>query len=247
MTDTWGTFPARMGDHQAFVDFNHSFAEIAEGDPRTSLFSVRVALAHPTPDGLPAGDELSELARVDELLDAAVLARGGVQVGRITVDGNRDVLFYVPFDEETAADIVDDAAERTTYALEYAYQDDPDKAIYWQTLYPTDDDWQIIRDMRVLDALHRQGDVSDARRRVLHWASFAEPDDAHHFADWAESKGYLVDSVAPNEDGKTAVRFAHDGTMALADITGHTLAISREARSLGGEYEGWETSVEQAG
>lgn len=247
MTDAWGTFPARMGDHQAFISFNHGFAEIAKSDPRTSLLSVRVALADPTPEGLPGSDEFAGLAQVEDLLDAAVAAKNGVQVGRITVDGNQDFLFYVPFDEEAAAEIVDSLAERTTYALQYAYQDDPDKETYWRTLYPTDDDWQLMRDMRVLEALRRQGDVSDVSRRVIHWAYFPEPSDAHQFADWAESKGYLVESVAPTEDGKSAVRFAHQGTTALADITRHTLEINTEARALGGEYDGWETSVEQAG
>ncbi|MGR3907682.1 DUF695 domain-containing protein [Burkholderia sp. SR8] len=247
MTDAWGTFPARMGDHQAFISFNHGFAEIAKSDPRTSLLSVRVALADPTPEGLPGSDEFAGLAQVEDLLDAAVAAKNGVQVGRITVDGNQDFLFYVPFDEEAAAEIVDSLAERTTYALQYAYQDDPDKETYWRTLYPTDDDWQLMRDMRVLEALRRQGDVSDVSRRVMHWAYFPEPSDAHQFADWAESKGYLVESVAPTEDGKSAVRFAHQGTTALADITRHTLEINTEARALGGEYDGWETSVEQAG
>ncbi|MBU9555541.1 DUF695 domain-containing protein [Burkholderia multivorans] len=246
MTDTWGTFPARMGDHQAFIGFNESFAEIAEDDPRTALLSVRVDIARPTPDGLPAADELAGLAKVDDLLDAAVLAQGGVMIGHITVDGHRDLLFYVPFDEETAAAVVDDAAERTTYELQYAYQDDPDKETYWRTLYPTDDDRRIMLDMQVLDALRRTGDASDVRRRVLHWASFREPDDAHHFADWAEAKGYEIDSVAPDEDGNSVVRFMHDGTMALADITGHTVAIDREVRSLGGRYGGWETNVEDA-
>ena len=247
MTDAWGTFPARMGDHQAFISFNHSFAEVAENDPRTSLLSVRVALAHPTPDGLPSGDEFADLTKIEDLLDAAVIAKNGVQVGRVTVDGNQDFLFYVPFDEEAAAEIVDSLAEQTTYALQYAYQDDPDKETYWRTLYPTADDWQLMRDMRVLDALRQKGDVSDTSRRVMHWAYFPEPSDAHQFADWAESRGYLVESVAPTEDGKSAVRFAHEGTMALADVTRHTLAINREVRSLGGEYDGWETSVEQAG
>ncbi|KVN43229.1 hypothetical protein WT12_25925 [Burkholderia territorii] len=247
MTDAWGTFPARMGDHQAFISFNHGFAEIAESDPRTSLLSVRVTLEHPTPDGLPSSDEFAGLTKIEDLLDAAVTAKNGVQVGRITVDGNQDFLFYVPFDEEAAAGIVDSLAEHTTYALQYAYQDDPDKETYWRTLYPTDDDWQLMRDMRVLDALRQKGDMSDVSRRVMHWAYFAEPSDAHQFADWAESKGYLVESVAPTEDGKSAVRFAHEGTMVLADITHHTLEINREVRSLGGEYDGWETSVEHAG
>lgn len=80
----------------------------------------------------------------------------------------------------------------------------------------------------------------------MHWAYFADPSDAHQFADWAEANGYLVESVAPTEDGQSAVRFAHEGTMMLADITRHTLAIDREARAFAGRYDGWETSVEQA-
>lgn len=35
--------------------------------------------------------------------------------------------------------------------------------------------------------------------------------------------------------------------MTLADITHHTIALNREVRALGGDYDGWETSVEQAG
>ena len=80
MSDAWGTFPARMGDHQAFISFNQGFAEIAEGDPRTSLLSVRVPFAHPTPEGLPTGDEFADLAKIEDLLDATITAKGGVQV-----------------------------------------------------------------------------------------------------------------------------------------------------------------------
>ncbi|MCA3843963.1 MAG: ribonuclease E inhibitor RraB, partial [Burkholderia sp.] len=101
--------------------------------------------------------------------------------------------------------------------------------------------------MRVLDALRQQGDVGDVSRRVMHWAYFPDPSDAHQFADWAEAKGYPVESVAPTEDGKSAVRFSHEGATTLADITRHTLVINREVRALGGDYDGWETSVEQAG
>lgn len=246
MTDAWGTFPARMGDHQAFISFNEQYAQNAENDPRTSLLSVRVTLARPSADGLPTGDEFAELTRIEDLLNAAIAEKDGVQVGRIAVDGHQDFLFYVPFDEATAAELVDSLADRTAYALEYAHQDDPHKDAYWQTLYPTDEDRLLMRDMRVLKVLRQKGDAGDVTRRVMHWVYFADPSDAHQFADWAEANGYLVESVAPTEDGQSAVRFAHEGTMMLADITRHTLAIDREARAFAGRYDGWETSVEQA-
>ncbi len=38
----------------------------------------------------------------------------------------------------------------------------------------------------------------------------------------------------------------HEGTMELEDITHHTIAINRKVRELGGDYDGWETTIERS-
>ncbi|BCM07126.1 hypothetical protein MAFF241647_14830 [Ralstonia solanacearum] len=243
MADAWETFPAQMGDYRAFIAFNDSYAQIARTDPRTSLFRVRVAFKHPTPEGMPPEGEFPELRNVLNLLSAAVAAEGGIHVGRLTAKGCRHFYFYVALSEEKVLDIFDSVAAQTPYELAYAYQEDPDKGGYWKNLYPTADDWQMIRDIRVLDALKDKGDISDVTRPVSHWAYFPGQNEAQQFADWASENRYNVHAVAVTDDKKVEVRFTHDGTMELEEITHHTIIINRQARALGGNYDGWETRV----
>lgn len=244
--DAWEVFPSQTGDHRALVSFNKSYAQIAEKDSRSSLFRVRVEFKHPTPKGWPPAEEFPELSKVEDSLEAAVAANGGTQVGRITVDGHREFYFYAAFPEKTAQDIVKSVAARATYKLQYVYQRDPAKEGYWKNLYPTADDQQVIGDMHVLDSLRQQGDVSAVSRRVTHWAYFPKQGEAQQFADWANANAYKVSSVAQTADKrKVGVRFTHVGTTELEDITHHTIDINRKARTLGGDYDGWETSVER--
>lgn len=246
MADAWETFPAQMAEHLAYVSFNKGYAEIANKDPRTSVLQVRLGFKRPTPQGMPTNEEFPDVAHVEDLLDASVVAEGGLEVGRLTVDGHRIFYFYASFPEKKAKDIVTSIAARTSYQLQYSFQADPAKQVYWKELYPSADDWQVIGDLRVLDSLRQQGDISATRRQVSHWAYFPARGDAQQFADWANVHYYKVNAVEPTDDKKkVVVRFTHEGTMELADITGHTIAINRKARELGGNYDGWETSVER--
>ena len=87
--------------------------------------------------------------------------------------------------------------------------------------------------------------ISDVSRPVSHWAYFSGQQEAQQFADWASANGYNVNSVAVTDDKMNVlVRFTHEGAMELEDITHHTIIINRQARALGGDYDGWETHVE---
>lgn len=246
MADAWETFPAQMGEHLAYVSFNKSYAEIAKRDPRIYLFQVRLQFKQPTPQGMPTGDEFPDIARVEDLLDALIASEGGLEVGRLTVKGYRTFYFYVPFQEQKAKEIVASVSGRATYQLQYAVEEDQTKDAFWKELYPSTDDWQVIADLKVLAALRAQGDVAETPREVAHWTYFPSQSEARQFADWAKLNFYAVNSIESTDDGKrVVVRFTHKGTMALADITHHTITINRKVRELGGDYDGWESSVER--
>jgi len=95
----------------------------------------------------------------------------------------------------------------------------------------------------VIDALQKHGDDGTASRRVNHWAYFPSKAAAEKFSRWAQERGYALDSGNPTEGGKFSVRFGHEGTVQLADITSHTIALRRRASELGGDYDGWEARV----
>lgn len=235
-----------MGDHRAFITYNHGYGEIAEKDKRDFLLKVRVKFNNPTPSGMPTNEEFAALSSVDDKLDDALSKLGAVYVGRITVDGQRHFFFYVDTSEHALSESIEKVSIATTYKLQYSYKHDPKKEGYWNDLYPTADDWQVIQDLKVLDSLRKNGDVPTTAREVLHWAYFPEKTDADHFGEWAKANNFNLISIEPSADKKmVAVRFSHLGTMALEDITHRTIAINRKAKELHGDYDGWETSIEK--
>jgi hypothetical protein len=243
VADGWHTFPAQMGAHRAFITFNEGYARLADEDPNDILLKVRVEIKAPTDSGLPTNDEFPALAALDERLEETFASNAGAYVGRLTVDGQRYFYFYVTCSEDFASQAIGRIAEETSYHLTYIYEEDQAKDGYWKELYPTDDDWQMIKDLRVLDTLREQGDDEHANREVSHWAYFPERQAAEQFADWLTAGGYRVRTVEPRSS-QTEVRFTHVGTMRLEDITHHTITLGRKASELNGDYDGWETSVE---
>jgi len=102
---------------------------------------------------------------------------------------------------------------------------------------------QVISDLEVLKVLWKEGDKGTASRQIDHWAYFPSSAAAQQFSQWVQARGYRLDQVDTTDDEKFCVRFFHVGTCELAEISSHTLALRRSASELGGEYDGWETSV----
>lgn len=246
MLDAWYTFPAQMGDHRAFITYNHGYAEISKKDKRDFLLKVRVKIKNPTPAGMPTNEEFPVLSALDEKLDESLAEKGSVYVGRITVDGYRHFYFYLDIAEQTVSDTLEKVANATSYKLQHSYKHDPEKEGYWNDLYPTKDDWQVIQDMKVLDALKEGGDNPKKPREVFHWAYFPDKKVANSFGEWVEANDYKLISIElADEKNMMKVRFSHVGTMVLDDITRHTIGINRKATEMNGDYDGWETSIEQ--
>lgn len=246
MLDVWHTFPTQMGDHLAFITYNESYSNIAETDKRDYLLKIRVEIKKPTPTGMPTDAEFPALSALDEKLDDGLGKKGAVYVGRNTTEGHRYFYYYVDFSEQLASDTIELASKNTAYKPQYAYEHDPEKGGYWDELYPTDDDRQVIEDLKVLDVLKANGDKEEMQREIFHWAYFPDMKIANSFVEWTKSNNYkFIDTGLTNDKKSAKVHFSHVGTMSLRDITSHTIAINRKAKEMKGDYDGWETSVEK--
>ena len=95
MLDIWYTFPASMGDDQAWITYNHGYAEVAKADTRNNHLRVRVGFHDPTEYGMPTNEEFPRLSALDESLENVIVKLGGVYVGRITVAGHRYFYYYL--------------------------------------------------------------------------------------------------------------------------------------------------------
>jgi hypothetical protein len=243
MSEEWLFYPCQMGGHQAFIFYDHGIRDTINQTAPPHLLKVRVAFKTPRPDGLSSQEEFERLCALEDGLEAVVKKHGGIYVGRITAAGHRYFhIFTSDTDDMWSADLVALGNEHG-YPLQFALKSDEGKDGYWRDLFPSDDDWQVIMDLRLLEVLDKQGDDGATSRRIEHWAYFPSPTGAEQFVQWARDQQYDVSGTDARDNGKHCVRFSHNGTCQLSEITAHTVALRRKASELGGDYDGWETPV----
>ncbi len=255
MSDQWQFYPCQLGEHQAFITFDSGIAETIDEAAPPHLLKIRIPFHQATEEGLPGDEELEQLSEFEDELTEWLEQHEALYLGRITVDGHRH--FYI------ATDAADEAIweERLGslenphgYELAFAIEENNSLAGYWEEIYPTPDDWRLISDMQVIEALEQHGDNSDTVRQIDHWAYFLTQETAELFAAWAREQGYEVANVGvvePDEeaeadeepDERIQVHFSHQGPATLGDISSHTIALGRKAEEFGGEYDGWETPI----
>jgi hypothetical protein len=243
MSDEWIFYPCQMGDQKASIFYDHGIRETIDQIAPPQLLKVRVPLKHPRQDGLSSNEEYQQLCNLEDDLQGLVVKHAAIYVGRVTVGGYRYIHVFTSDSETDWSARLRVLGERHDYHLAFVLTADSNRTGYWKDLFPNEDDWQVIQDLRVLDAIAKRGDDGSSPRHIDHWAYFAVGDAAEQFLRWIQERGYSSGIIDTADDGKFRVRFAHKGTLELSDITSHSMALRRKASELGGDYDGWETSV----
>jgi hypothetical protein len=243
MSDQWTFFPRQIGEYQGFIFFDYGIRETLNTVAPIQLLNFQIALKKPRPDGLSSDEEFSNLSVFEDALQALVQDHQSLYVGRITVAGHRNFYIYTSDSEQEWASRLNALSKDHGYRSSFCLRVDDNHDGYWKELYPTDDDWQIIMDLSVLETLDTHGDDNTISRNIDHLAFFPSQSAANQFGQWLKNKGYGLDGNEIIEDGKFCVHFSHEGSVQLLDIISHTIALRRKASELGGNYDGWGTSV----
>lgn len=106
---------------------------------------------------------------------------------------------------------------------------------------------QVLRDVRVIDFVSVNGSDICVQTDIEHWAYFDRRTDLLKFYKALFSKGYEIRNCYANEDNQAVIKFAHTGNLELSDISLRTIWLSRQARKLRGEYDGWEVTTDREG
>jgi len=247
--ENWQFYFARVNDSIAslFVDLGRRAA--APDATLPVVLWAHVKMRKPRPDGLSSSEEAPELIRLEDALAASVRKAAGAQlVGRITSAGYREYYFYGPrakgFEPAVAATLRDFAG----YEAETGSKDDAAWSQYLEVLYPTPADLQRIQNQGVYEALRKEGDDPSIRRVVAHWAYFPSAKSREAFVTRAVAAGYREVVAARSErDGQFGVELEMESTTADAEMDPATVELAAWAAELGGDYDGWETSVEKQG
>lgn len=247
MSDHWEFFPCQMGDNIAFIFFDHGIRETIDSFKQDQQVRFDLTYKAPSDKGLPTDEEFDAVSGVEDRITEFASRQNGIYVGRVTTAGHRYFYCFVGVSPEQIETFVDEVSQSTGYTLDTQLLNDPEKKGYWKDLYPTADDWQMILDSRVVEALQESGDINEIERRIDHWAFFKSKSDARTFVSWLEELGFSLESMKRTKllMGEWNVRFFRSDSPELYTINGITYKLRRKAAETGGRYDGWETSVEK--
>jgi Family of unknown function (DUF695)/Regulator of ribonuclease activity B len=245
----WGMYLCSMGDHPAMVVFDDGIANHVDKLTLSNSIKVRLALQNVTENGMPTMQEGERLMIIGPIVEDIISDNGGVFLGRVTTNRLRWTMGLIDNNGELIVELLTAAALKHNFDFEVFVEADPQKAIYWEDLYPTADDRQVMLDMQVLNALLEAGDDQTRTRTIVHYAHFNSKSASLEFSDWLKENDYTHVEVSQARGESMfrsifEIKFAHQGTTMLDDISHHSLKLSRKAKASGGEYDGWETSIE---
>lgn len=241
----WEFYPCDMEGSVAWIAVDLAVRETIDATVSPTLVSLRIELAEHR-DGVTTAAEFEVQERIVAAVETFVLPRRGRYVGHYTVDGVRYAFAYGDVDEPTVSRLASELAAEHARTIGFFVENEPAHDAYFRNLVPSEDDWQVINDLRVLDQLREHGDALTAPRRVDHLAYFTTEGAADAFAAWVGDEGFAVDEVVPASDagdrsGLFCVRFCVDQVPTLGDL--RSVELRRACAERGGEYDGWGCTV----
>ncbi len=249
MSETWEFYFTRIEDKPAslLVDLGiHPHVPLAD---KSQLVWIDLHLQEFQADGFSTQSESERLASLEDQLTAAMLHQAdALFVGRITTDGRREYYFYTADSASAQAVAAEALSAWADYHWETHCQADPDWRQYLEFLYPNLQDWQRIKNRRVIEQLKRHGDRLDRPRAVSHWAYFVDADSRQQFVNSIEQYGFSVHNQGQVQE--TDSPYSHFASFERIDAVDWdsmnriTLELTALATAVAGVYDGWETSVE---
>jgi len=246
--DEWDFYLAQVDDAPAVVRVNFWFQSEAPIRSAPHLHWVAVQMLDPGEHGMGTEAEGALLWGVEDRIAEEAKKVGLYFVGRLRNDGRWQLVFYGPQDmTERLTEITAGASGTRKYVVDG--KEDEDWSYYGDFLLPDAERAAWIENRRVVDQLEVEGDSLKVPRRVDHWAYFATRYGRDAFVGEVRSKGFDVEQKSDTNalGDASALQFGVQiyrvDSVALEDIHGVVMELSKLASTFEGDYDGWETQV----
>ncbi|HEX5062229.1 MAG TPA: DUF695 domain-containing protein [Kofleriaceae bacterium] len=244
--DDWDFYPCQVDDAVASIFLNLRFEHATPPLAANTLFRIRVQMLEPDEHGMGTTQEASVLNEIEDAMAERAAESGLIYVGRIRSGGVWEVAFYGAPECKDALQ-----AMRALFPDRRTYLDvrpDPEWGFYREFLLPDEERRQWMQDRRVTDALAERGDSLTAPRRIDHWAYFTTAEGRDQFVGDVKAAGFALERAAHVEGHELpfAAQFYRDDAAELEHIHDVVMLLFELAEKHDGDYDGWESPVQEA-
>lgn len=154
--------------------------------------------------------------------------------------------FYAPSGDGLAATVAAALEPLPDYPPQSRSRTDAEWSHYFEELYPDAESRNLIQGMETMGALARAGDRHELPRAVQHRVHFPDEATRSEFVEELRAQGFETITHAHETSALPyGVQFERVHAIVWKELHATTLGLLLAARALGGEYDGWETSVER--
>ncbi|MBI5724524.1 MAG: DUF695 domain-containing protein [Planctomycetes bacterium] len=241
----WFNYMTEIDNESSSVTVDASIGQhILENMPH--LLILRMQAKELRENGFPSKEDYNQAYALEDDFEKELDVSEIRFVGRITTKGAYFFYLYSSKPESHGKRVIEMAkAFGRTVSLET--REDKNWSTYKEQLYPSPDAWRQITDKQILDVLKKRGDDLTKPRQIDHWLYFKSANARDAVADRLTVKGFkIVDRENPAKSGEDwGLHVCRVDSVQPQEITKLTVSLMHLAAEHGGEYDGWETSVEK--
>ncbi len=173
MEEDWDLYLTYLDDEKALIMIDLAVARVAPVLSYHYLFGVQFAILHPTEDGFYTDAEQERIFAIeDRIADVYRDEAHAKHVASVTMSGARMLYFYAESDEFLAGLVGKIASEFPDYEFNYLLEQDAPWNFYFNVLYPSPLDLQIMKNRQMLKLMKEHGEDLTQVREVTHWFYF---------------------------------------------------------------------------
>ncbi len=246
--EQWDFYFCRVDDAPASIAMNFWYRNQAPLAEAGTLYWCKLELLVPGDDGMGDGADAELLYPLEEAITKEVMALGLYHVARLRNHGRWQLFYYGPKDQESALRRIAKRAVPSHRRHDVGSKTDRDWVCYFEFLCPDEERWQWILDRRLVEALTDHGDPLTKPRRVDHRAAFSAERGRAAFLAAVTELGF--EAVPPEVKSANRRRYLAQvhrvDSVELEDIHSTVMELKLLAEEHGGDYQGWETTVEKS-
>lgn len=248
--EEWEFYFSNVNDKLGSIFVDLGLRKVAPLTDKPNVVWVSIKMNNPGEDGLSSQEESAILGEIeDTLVDKVTSRHNSIYVGRLTSAGNRDLYFY--FGDTTLYDktISEIMVAYPKYQFDYGAKEDNEWGGYFDFLYPLPQQIQSIQNRRVIDQLEKGGDNFTKSREVFHWIYFKTDSDREKFLEKIKNDNFtIVDKGCDKSWGEFSysLQIKRVDKVDQSSVDDYVIYLWKLADEIGGNYDGWETSIEKA-
>lgn len=236
--ENWETYSFGSEGGPVFVTF-YAGAKDLSREKFPHCARVMIPIQKPNENGGPTGEEAETLWGLEDKL-TEILTRHEVScilLARMTHAGNRELVFQLADWEQFRPPVGFWMQETPAYEVDVSEHEGWD--FFDDCVWPTNEDWMLIHDRRVVDGLIESGS-DPAKEHSLEYAFTGQQADLKRLRDALVGRGYSDQEPSTQSDQLVMVKKL---TLDLSQIFAESLENKKLCDEMGVDFDGWGSCV----